>query len=225
MEKYSDQAQYFMESISVKEYTLYQDALGFHGGTLGPNSEKAIDNILKMYAQGGISIIDRDVLIFSLLNCSDYAAGGSALRTSLENYLLGGAALMMFDEGYGSIATNFLEKIPDTIKKLLPANLNLYQLNGAYIPASYLLETIYQNLKQFYNLEVEKYTSNFIQHNKVIITTGPQQYYKGEEDVSWLTKFEEVSQQVVDVTQIKFSFMAGMLDIFSNLAIAFDIKY
>ena len=57
-----------------------------------------------------INKIETETLIFALLNCADSAIGGGNLRQSLENYLLGGAALMMFDMGFAE-ATPYLTKM------------------------------------------------------------------------------------------------------------------
>jgi len=93
---------HFLESISVKEYDLYDNEIGFHAGTLGPSNTHILNNIYNMYLSGGLTPLDVDILDFALLNCSDAAAGGIKLRKSLEMYLLGGAALMVFDEGMGN---------------------------------------------------------------------------------------------------------------------------
>ena len=220
LDEYAKSTETFLGSISVKEYSLYQDTIGFHGGTLGNTSLKALENIQKMYEAGGISTIDMEALTFALLNCSSAAIGGSALRTSLENYLLGGAALMMFDEGLGE-AKQYLNTMNSTVKSLLPKNLNLYQLNGAFIPASFVIETIYQNLKEFYQKEMTNYTTDFMNRNKVVISDVPQQYAHG---ANIIDQFSSISNKVLAMTQIQFIFMAGMLDIFTNLAKAFDVK-
>ena len=106
-----------------------------------------------MYESGGITTMDVDTLELALLNCAPEAIGGPILKKSLESYLLGGAALMVFDEGYGE-AIPYLENMESEIKKLMPKNLNLYFLNQAYVPASYIIETIHANLSNFYHKEM-----------------------------------------------------------------------
>ena len=222
LDQYAQATHTFLGSVSVKEYSLYQNEIGFHGGTLGPTALKAMENIQNMYLKGGISTLDMSTLEFALLNCSDNAIGGSNLRTSLEQYLLGGAALMMFDEGYGE-AIPYLEKMEPTIRQLMPQNLNLYQLNGAYIPASFVLETIYQNLNDFYNKEYTNCISDFKVRNKVIITNNANDkamWYGSNIEES----FQKTSENVLANINIQFIFMAGMLDIFTNLSKAFDVK-
>lgn len=222
LDKYAQNTHNFIGSISVKEYSLYQDTLGFHGGTLGPTAMKAMENIQEMYLQGGISIIDMATLEFALLNCADAAIGGATLRGSLESYLLGGAALMMFDEGFGE-AIPYLKKMESTVMNLMPQNLNLYQLNSAYVPASFIVESIYQNLQQFYSLEYSNCVTDFIEHNKVIINNPTN------EGMAYITTditeaFAKTSEIALNNTTIQFVFMAGMLDIFKNLGKAFDVK-
>lgn len=222
LDKYAESTDTFLGSISVKEYSLYQDSIGYHGGTLGPSALKAVENIQKMYDIGGISKLDMDNLTFALMNTSNNTIGGAPLRTSLEQYLLAGAALMMFDEGYGE-AIPYLNKMEDSIRQLMPKNLNLYQLNQAYVPASFLLETIYQNLNEFYHKECQECVTNFKNRNKVVITNN------ANEQATWYGKdpqdmFEKTSANVLANIDIQFIFMAGMMDIFSNLTNAFKPK-
>ena len=223
LDQYAHSTTTFLGSISVKEYSLYQNELGYHGGTLGSTPLKAIENIQKMYELGGITPIETESLTLALLNCADSAIGGPNLRQSLENYLLGGAALVMFDEGYTQ-AHAFLDNMPKTIQALLPKNLNLYLLNSAYIPASFILETIHQNLKEFYQKEIDKSVGNFMNRNKVIITNNAQPPDKWDWE-HLKDSFQSVTNEALAGIDIQFIFMAGMLDIFENLGAAFKVKF
>jgi len=162
----------FISSISVKEYTLYNNDLGYHGGSLGSGGAPAgvVKNITRMYELGGITPIEADELLFSILNCAPSAIG-SGLKEHLENYLLGGAALMMFDEGFTASKT-YLKQMQEQIGiNALPTNLNLYFLNGVYVPASYIIYNIYANLSAFYgqlNTDIE----SIKQRNRVVITNN-----------------------------------------------------
>lgn len=218
--EYMKSSSIFLESISVKEYDLYNDEIGFHAGTLGANVNKILTNIYNMYTAGGLSPLDVKTLEFAVLNCSDAAIGGAKLRKSLEMYLLGGAALMVFDEGQGN-ALAFLNKQEQDILNILPKNLNLYFLNGAYIPSSYILETIADNLEQFYQQEIDEQISNIKLTNQVVITNVPQIEVIMPDLVM---EYQETAKQVLEQTDIQFIFMAGMLDIFKNLKKAFKVK-
>jgi len=59
------------------------------------------------------------------------------------------------------------------IHDILPRNLNLYFLNETYIPASYILESIAQNLEQFYTHELNEQMNLMEQRNKVVISNVP----------------------------------------------------
>lgn len=210
----------FLESISVKEYDLYNNDIGFHAGTLGPNTSKILDNIWQMYRAGGINILDVEAIEFGLINCSQNAVG-AGLKKSLEHYLLGGAALMVFDEGAGS-AIKYLNNMEKDIKAILPKNLNLYFLNQTYVPASYILETICNNLKLFYNYEITNNAETFKERNKVIITNNAVEPDSYGDDI--IASFQSIADETWNNINIQFVFMAGMLDIFSNLGKAFNIK-
>ena len=218
LQDYMKDGGHFLESISVKEYDLYDNDIGFHAGTLGPSISHILENIYNMYAAGGITPIDVKTLDFALLNCSDAAAGGSGLRKSLEMYLLGGAALMVFDEGMGN-AQQYLKNMESEITSILPKNLNLYFLNELYVPSSYIIESIAQNLEAFYNHEIQDEMNNIQQRGHVVIANVPQQYVQ---DQNVISEFEKTAKIVRDATTIQFIFMGGMLDIFKNLSKAFD---
>jgi len=83
---------------------------------------------------------------------------------------------MVFDQGFGE-ANTYLKNMEKVIENIVPKNLNLYLLNQAYIPASFVLETIYQNLTEFYNMEFENCVDDFKEHNKVIITNNANEGY------------------------------------------------
>lgn len=218
LQEYAKESTSFLESISVKEYDLYDNDIGFHAGTLGPTPQHILNNIQKMYEKGGITPIQTELLQLALLNCSDAAVGGSPLRKSLEMYLLGGAALIVFDEGMGN-AQQYLTKMEPEIQKILPKNLNLYFLNSTYIPASYIIESIAQNLEAFYEHELNENIEALSNRNRVIISNVPEMYVYSSNNI--ITDFELTSQAVLNATNIQFVFMSGMLSIFQNLATAF----
>jgi hypothetical protein len=156
----------------VKEYTLYNNNLGYHGGSLGSGGapEGVVKNITRMYELGGITPMDTDALLFAILNCSPSAIG-SGLKEYLESYLLGGAALIMFDEGF-TASKDYLDKMKEEIGiNSLPTNLNLYFLNGVYVPASYIIYNIYTNLNAFYG-HLNNDVDSIKQRNRVVITNN-----------------------------------------------------
>ena len=215
----------FISSISVKEYTLYNNDLGYHGGSLGSGGAPAgvVKNITRMYELGGITPIEADELLFSILNCAPSAIG-SGLKEHLENYLLGGAALMMFDEGFTASKT-YLKQMQEQIGiNALPTNLNLYFLNGVYVPASYIIYNIYANLSAFYgqlNTDIE----SIKQRNRVVITNNASLSLVSKASGTTLAeRFSATAAAAMDQINIQFLFMAGMLDILNNLSNVFNVK-
>ena len=88
-----------------------------------------------MYEIGGISKIDTDLLYFAIANCSpDAIAFG--LKESIESYLAGAAAIMMFDEGF-TVATNFMNKMKQELGGFdSMATVHLFRVQGKLIPAA-----------------------------------------------------------------------------------------
>lgn len=212
---------FISQSISVKDYNIYLNEEGFHAQSLGANTEKVIDNILKMYDLGGLSTFDKNLLIFAVNNCSELTIGGNSLKKDLATFLLGGAALITFDDGF-TLLQNYIESFKDefhTTKMLL------YNLQGKFIPASYVLFAVYNNLQKIYgNIEQELYSISK-DTNKVLITNTidyldiPDYYIVPNAQDRW----NIVSELIKSKTLIKMEFMAGLLDIFKQLPNAFDI--
>lgn len=210
-------------AISVKDYTLYNNELGYHGGSLGSSGapEGVIQNINKMYELGGITPEDKEALLFAILNCSPSAIG-AYLKESLEQYLLGGAALIMFDEGFTYGATYVRQMQQELASQNFsgPKHLTLYYLNQTYIPGSYIIYNIYESLKQFYSiLPTEK--EKIKQRNRVVITNNAS-----PEDIvregTFQERFLNTAKNAEKEIKIQFLFMAGMLDILNDLADIFN---
>lgn len=214
---------FFLESISVKDYDFYANDLGFHGGSLGGGNAPAnvISNITKMYKLGGITPIDEGLLMFGVMNC----AGGmiaAGMQEDIATYLLGGAAMLMFDDGFTN-AEAFLSSVKQDFGFAM-APLHLYRLQGRIVPASYIYSAIYNNLCQVYSqLEIETSLEtlsssrchvNIINNASTadIATNGTLQ-----------ERWDKTASNVQGKISITFSFMAGLLDIFNAIPQAFNI--
>lgn len=211
----------FSNSVSVKDYSLYNNSLGFHGGSLGSHTapEKVIDNITKMYELGGISSADAEELLFAVLNCGSTMIG-SDIKTSLETYLLGGAALIMFDDSFAASDT-FLQGLLDEFRG--QRIVNLYRINTFYVPASYILEEIYNNLVKIYQ-DLNSQINTLNQHNRVTIINNveySEEIAKGDTPQARAEAMSSYTQSNID---IQFSFMGGLLDVLENLPKITNIK-
>lgn len=217
-------------SISVKDYTYGNNELGFHGGSLGAGGERILRNIEKMYELGGISTLDKQLLYFALINCSE-ASIGYTLKDSLATYLLGAAAMIMFDDGFAT-SEHFLSQIINNFG-FAPKGLHLYLLQSKYIPASYIYSEIYQNLLPVYN-DLLNNCANFIKgqtnyNNRVVITNNisdndiPTDYSKESKYNKPQERWNYIAQEAEKRVNVEFIFMAGLLDIFQQIPKAFDI--
>ena len=235
--------------VSVKEYGMYNNDLGYHGGSLGASGapEGVLNNIETMYNSGGLKMIDKEKLLFAILNCAPSAIG-SNLKENLENYLLGGAALIMFDEGF-TAGANYVKEVQTELQNDMmvgPKNISLYFLNNAYVPASYILYNIYNSVYAFYN-RLPHEVNQVKQRNRVVITNnasealvqrlegdskntkesktfqGYQKSYKSNSN-NLQERFKIIGQAAMDEITIQFLFMAGMLDILEDLQKTLTIK-
>ena len=103
-------------SISVKEYRYYNNEKGFHMGSLGGQGKvvSAVPNIIKMLDLGGISELDADVIIDALLNSFPSSLIGTDYVEDIKNLLIGGAAMMLFDDGFAN-AEHYLDVMKEQI--------------------------------------------------------------------------------------------------------------
>ena len=221
-------------SISVKDYTFGTNQLGFHGGSLGLYGEKSIENIEKMYQLGGITPADKELLYFALINCSS-AAIGAGLKDNLATYLLGGAALMLFDEGF-TASNNFLQNMINNFG-FAPHSLHIFALQTEFIPASYVYTQIYSNLIAVYeDISASYYTlsaNQFEGKNKLTITNNlsmadiPTDYHAGDHVAGKYStpqsRWDYIRDLASKSVNIEMIFMAGLLDIFEQIPQAFNI--
>lgn len=219
----------FFGGVSVKEYRYVSNSLGFHGGSLGGSGKviNAVPNILKMYEFGGITPIDAEIIIDALLNCSNDMIGGQFNYVeNIKEYLIGGAAMLMFDEGFANTKP-FLDKIKENFGNATPTTVHLYLLNGAYIPASYILQNIYENLSEIVSdiiQEEERMTSSKVKSRLEVINNVSQNDFPEEnQNATYLPNWNKYSQYAQDTVTIHFLFMAGILDIFEQLPNAFNV--
>ena len=219
---------FFLGAVSIKDYNVYSNELGFHGGSLGQGGspEGVMQNVYAMYEMGGITALDAETLYFAAVNCASSTLGPSDLKTNLENYVLGAAALMMFDESFSS-SESFLQDMQEQLINSHIKNLELYRLNGVYVPSSYILNSIAENLSTVYQQIAEMDTPlEFAQHaqNRVAIIphslTPDDIPKKGTSQERW----NWVAEQGNANTKINFIFMAGMLDIMEQLQAAFQVE-
>lgn len=233
--------QYVSVAIQVKEYSYSADQFTFDSGSLGANIEKQLNNIQKMYELGGITMQDYETLYFVAINCGEDGMAHS-LKQHLEHYLLAGAALITFDEGFAN-AESFMEKMR-SLYNWDEKVVHLYQIQNTFVPASLVLSNIYNNLIVVYQDIVGELQqiSNipFTQNEITIDNTITEERYKplwGDYNTSPYNKaqnrWDKVSQEASNGTyklgdsnvlniNIRFSFLGGLLDILEKIPKTFS---
>lgn len=201
---------------SVKNYESYNDLIGFGGGSLGgsDNAIKGIENIYNMFEKGGISPIDKEWLIFAVLNTSRKSYGYN-LRNPIGNYLAFMAAMMMFEYSEEEIENASSHYIAN-IESSGPKTMNLYYVNGFYFPSSFVLNLIYEGLMKTYGL-IEQATFKSKGGKVVIKNTITYHHVLGDRRTDSAADWHAVSAAAQSETQIRFTFLAGLLDIMEQL--------
>lgn len=217
---------YLMVGISIKDYN-YAGNLGFHGGTLGANLQSVVNNITQMYQLGGISNNDQEMLYFAIANCGPELIA-SDLKESIQVYLAGAAAIMMFDDGF-TAAESFLSQM----RQILGSDgffkgLHLFRVNGKLVPSSIVYNTIANSLEQVMNnLNGELnsimqsggnsvHINNNINENRVSFDEYPDPQSRWD-------AMSQYANGVLSGSNISFTFLGGLLDILQQIPQAFNI--
>ena len=219
--------------ISVKEYQFYNNDVGYAEGSLGGNGlvVSAVPNLLRMLQLGGISVPDADIIIGALLNSFSSSVLGTSIFDDIKNFLAAGAAMMLFDDGFTAGQT-FLNEAKSVLESDVPGTMHLLLLNNVYMPQSYVLQNIYENLVEVYGKMNDTFkdlsSGKRITSTKVkseIYLNNPMNYSNlnkvYQEETSMQEKWNKVSAEAQSSVKISFFFMAGMLDILEGLQAAF----
>lgn len=202
---------------SAKDLMTYDNEIGFVGGTLGSKWDIAVDNLLKMYEKGGISVVDKNWLLTAIMNTSSSSLGYD-LKSPIEQYLSFAAAMMMFGQG-GSQMILAGEQLNNNIKiRNKPNIMNLYFLNSNYYPASLVLQIILNNLTKVYTSLISVMSAQTQNKTGVkIINNSRYGMVSGYEKMEPLTSWEKHGEMTEQNLNIEFTFLAGILDILEKL--------
>ena len=216
---------------TVKSYNKYDSKKGFHGGSLGGTVENQLKNIYQLFQYGGIeNLPNQEWLTFAIYN-SGPGLLGSDLKEPIEDLLSTVVVMLMFDD-VGQQVVYLNEQMMQRYN-LNQHNssrfLHLYNLNGTYYPASFILQLTYNKLTEIFSiLELDKLagTAEFDDisngsraeiHNPVseMVEIGTQvgrDIVTTEQD-QWKQTFKANQKSV----SINITFLAGMLDIIKIL--------
>lgn len=192
----------------------------FEGAAFGENISEQVAIIEEMVSAGGISIADKDWLLFALMNCGKGMIG-SGNKNSLEDYLSAFVGLLMFN-GSRSFIKDVVEYMQDTYSEANRSitDLHLYVLNNTYVPNSYILSETYRYLAKVYG-QIESESKNPSQGIQLTLSTYNPTKTEGfsveelrfPEAIRWRAEADEALRQ----TKLKITFMAGFLDLLDSL--------
>jgi PAS domain-containing protein len=202
-----------------KSYSIFDNLEGFSAGVLGSSKGtgwsrgssdivSGISNICYMAEQGGITKLDQEWLIHAAINCANGLIGEELkLKDPLQNLLSSIAGALMFDDA-ALIMAEINEKINSELKTSFK-QLHLYNLNGFYFPLSYILQETYDGLSKV-KQETERVSNR---GNQIHIINK----YKTKENLPFTEEaWRQESQEAIDQTAIKMTFMAGFLDVLES---------
>lgn len=207
----------FSVGASVKNYDKYDNTKGFHGGSLGGSVENQLTNIETMLSYGGITPPEHDWLVFSVYN-SGAGMVGSGAKKSLEDLFSTVAIMMLFDDA--GVQAQYISQQAQEYMTPVTGSIHLYNLNGVYVPESFVLKLTYNGLVEAENklAEVAGFNSSGSRASIINnVTEAQMQGALGRNTVTsssdWFTTFEKNKGQV----SINITFLAGFLDILNQL--------
>lgn len=211
----------FFQSSTMKTYNQYQNNIGFIGGSLGATVLEQINNINEIFTAAGMEISSNDItwLQSAIINCSPISVIGERHKNIIEDYLGAMAAFALFDEG--GAEADIINGIMKNLKRgyTTPNILHLYAVNSIYVPGSYVLSKVLEELKACAENAYAAYESQRKGATIAIINpmTDANVPNRGSNiDTNnppnrdpWGTVADEAAHKV----KLKILFLAGLLDI------------
>lgn len=181
---------------------------GFEGAAFGVNLIEQLNIISDVMDSGGLSLADLNFLYQAMINAGSGMIGNKNKRT-LENYFSAFIGFLMFND-----AALFTEDIQNFINGTFTTDsqdIHLYQLNGIYIPSSYLLQKTWESLNQLPR-DLDQKTTN--QGTRAILHTYDKGPIKGNFPENW----EQTSTLAQENTKLEMKFLAGFFDLLDQIS-------
>ena len=175
---------------------------GFTGAAFGPNLIEQLNILDEMTHNGIISLLDIEDLQFALVNAGEQMIGKD-YKSTLEDYFSMFVGFLMFND-----AQLAYEDVSNWMKTNIISNVNdihLYELNGATLPASFLLQNTYEALAGIQ----KDITSTATRGIKAVLKT----YNKDPIPNDWDETLKVANQN----TKLEMHFLAGFLDILNQI--------
>ena len=200
---------------TIKGYTSIgqydRNTKGLSGASFGSNILEQL-SILQTTASNLLSIQDINWLLFAILNCGTQAIGSSH-KSELEDYFSSLVGYLMFND-----AELLVEDVINNVKITKSHNqitdIHVYNINGIYIPNSFILEQTYNALTKVSN-DLTNVNNIGIKATINTYNGGPVNQDSKQLEIS---DWQATSNAALDVTKIKMTFLAGFFDILNKLA-------
>ena len=201
----------FILHTSAKDYytTATSEFKGFEGGTY---KGLQIFDSLDALAGAGFGETDIQWLKACAVNTSKSAVGAS-IKTSLEKYISIFATMLLFDDGL----TIAQETVANAQASYQPLNvLHLFNVNGFYVPSSYLLRELHTRLTTI---------ADDMNSNKIIrvnIATGGVDF---KNELNYLSyngifndeRWEAIRNIQINAMSVRIHFLHNFMDILNEL--------
>lgn len=222
----------FFVSSTMKTYNQYQNDLGFKGGSIGANLIEQLDNMNEIFTAAGLEISadDKNWLLSAIINCSPISIIGERNKNIIENYLGALAAFALFDEGVAEL--DIIDALNNPSKNIInssPNILHLYNVNGIFIPGSFVLQQTYEQLQKCLALgslaikNQQNQGATVEIYNKMTETGIPNRGKitpgKGQAPSTVLNTdpWGTIGQRAINSVSIKVVFLGGLLDILNKM--------
>ena len=210
-QKNNEMEQAFILHANVKDYysTATSEFKGFEGGTY--KGLQIFDSI-EALASAGFGDTDIQWLKACAVNTSKSAVGAS-IKSSLEKYLSIFATMLLFDDGL----TIAQETVANAQASFAPLNvLHLFNLNGFYVPSSYILNEMYYRLT---TIADDLCSDKLI---KVSIFPGSINF---QDELDYLSinyvfrerRWEAIRDIQINAMSVRINFLRNFMDILNNL--------
>lgn len=153
-----DLRRFFYFEESDKYLTNFQGTGHFKGVSLGANLNAQLDNLQKLLKHipeeydYGISNYQKNWLQLAVLNSNENMIGHFN-KNPLEQYFSSFMGMLMFDGAYNDVDKTMkaaVDGVTGTVQKI-----HLYNINGIYFPASYILSKTYNDLVEANNAQLQ----------------------------------------------------------------------
>lgn len=198
---------------NVKSYdTIDTKTKAFSGGSIGANIREQLMNFANLLSLSdyGFSNKDSAWLLSAVINTGKGLLGEEQ-KGPLEQYFSSLMGLLLFDDAYFTMQQG-VQYLDQQLETSTIQNIHLYLLNSQYVPASFILQATYDQLKNI--------NSIIAKHGvKATIVSRPAQNTAFTDPQDWISERDSA----IEEAEIKVEFMAHFLSFLDDLANAFKV--